>query len=143
MAKKPKSDCSCVIDTFGLHEIATASANLKGALIARLGDGTIGVPSWAWQEFQRLYEEEAEELSQHIVKRVAFNQRVHVRAARLTEELNLGFSLGAYDGHIELYTASVALNMRYTVLTSADNIGAYDRMGCLVKDLTSWVVEEL
>jgi hypothetical protein len=42
-----ESDCSCVIDTSGLHELATASANLKATLIARLEDGTIGVPSWA------------------------------------------------------------------------------------------------
>ena len=60
MAKKPQSDCSCVIDTSGLHELATASGNLKATLIARLEDGTIGVPSWAWQEFKDLYEDEAE-----------------------------------------------------------------------------------
>ena len=52
MAKKPESDCSCVIDTHGLHELATASGNLKATLIARLEDGTIGVPSWTWQEFK-------------------------------------------------------------------------------------------
>jgi hypothetical protein len=50
MAKKPQSDCACVIDTSGLHELATASGNLKATLIARLEDGTIGVPSWAWQK---------------------------------------------------------------------------------------------
>jgi hypothetical protein len=59
MAKEPDSNCSCVIDTDGLHELATTSGNLKARLIARLEDGTIGVPSWAWQEFKELYEEEA------------------------------------------------------------------------------------
>ena len=54
MAKKPESGCSCVIDTSGLHELATASGNLKATLLARLKDGTVGVPSWAWQEFKNL-----------------------------------------------------------------------------------------
>jgi hypothetical protein len=110
MAKKAEFDCSCVIDTSGLHALAGASANLKATLIAALSDGTIGVPSWAWTEFKKLYEEEAAELDQHIVKRISFNQRVHVRAAQITEELQLGFSLGAYDEHVERYTAAVALN---------------------------------
>jgi hypothetical protein len=76
MAKQPESDCSFVIDTSGLHELATASANLKATLIARLEDGTIGVPSWAWQEFKKLYEEEAAELAEHIVKRIQFSPHV-------------------------------------------------------------------
>jgi hypothetical protein len=139
MANKPESDCSCVIDTSGLHELATASGNLKARLIARLEDGTIGVPSWAWQEFKDLYEEEAKELAPHIVKRIQLSTHVEVRAARLTEELNLGFSRGAYDNHVELHTASIALNKGHTVLTSANNVIAYDGMNCTVTDLASWV----
>jgi hypothetical protein len=66
---------------------------------------------------------------------------VHVRAARITEELNLGFSLGAYDDHVERYTAAVALNKNYTVLTSIDNVTAYNGMNCTVKDLADWANE--
>jgi len=102
-------------------------------------DGTIGVPSWAWQEFKDLYEEEAKELAPHIVKRIQLSTHVEVRAARLTEELNLGFSRGAYDNHVELHTASIALNKGHTVLTSANNVIAYDGMNCTVTDLASWV----
>ena len=138
MAKKPESECSCVIDTNGLYALATASANLKATLIARLQYGTIAVPSWAWQEFKKLYEAEAADLAKSIVKRIQFSQAVHVRAARITEELELGFSRGAYDDHVELYTASVALNKNYTVLTSTDNVRAYDRMNCRVRDLAGW-----
>lgn len=141
MAKKPESDCSCVIDTSGLHELAIASGNLKATLIARLADGTIGVPSWAWQEFKELYEDEAEELAPHIVKRLQLTPHVEVRAARITEELNLGFSRGAYDSHVERHTAAVALNKGYTVLTSAHNVTAYDGMPCVVKELAGWVDE--
>ena len=110
-------DCSCVIDTSGLHAIAKATGNLRPALLAKLEDGTIGVPSWAWQEFEKIYEDEAEALSQQINKRVQFNAQVYARAARLTEELNLGFSRGAYDNHVELFSASIAINKAYTVLT--------------------------
>ncbi len=141
MAKIPESECSCVIDTSGLHGIATASGNLKATLIARLKDGTIGVPSWAWQEFKKLYEEEATELAEHIVKRIPFSQPVHVRAAQITEEQHLGFSYGAYDSHVERFTAAVALNKGYTVLTSSDNVTAYDDMQCKVRDLAGWADE--
>lgn len=140
-AKKPQSDCSCIIDTNGLHELATASDNLKAALIARLVDGTIGVPSWAWQEFKNLYPDKAEELAPSIVKRLQLSPQVEVRAARITEELNLGFSRGAYDSHVERHTAAVALNNGYTVLTSADNVGAYNGMGSAVQDLAGWANE--
>jgi hypothetical protein len=108
---------------------------------AALNDGTIGVPSWAWQEFKKLYQEEAAELAEHIVKRIQFSEHVHVRAAQITEELNLGFSLGAYDDHVERYTAAVALNKNYTVLTSSDNVTAYNGMNCTVRDLADWVNE--
>ena len=63
---------------------------------------------------------------------------MQVRAARITEELDLGFSRGAYDEHVERYTAAVALNKSYTVLTSSDNVTAYDGMNCTVKELADW-----
>jgi hypothetical protein len=130
-----------VIDTNGLHEIATASGNLKATLIARLKDGTVGVPTWAWKEFKKLYPVEATQLADHIVKKIKFSQTVQVRAARITEELDLGFSRGPYDAHVERYTAAIALNKSYTVLTSSDNVTAYDGMNCTVKDLAEWAEE--
>ena len=139
MAKKEKPDCSCVIDTSGLHAIANASGNLKAALIAQLEDGTIGVPSWAWQEFQNIFEDEAADLAPHITKRLQFSPQINVRAARITEELDLGFSRGAYDNHIELFCASTALNKGYTVLTSTDNLNVYGAMDCDVQDLETWI----
>jgi hypothetical protein len=138
MAKRPESDCSCVIDTSGLYELAMASGNLKAAVIARLEDGTIGVPSWAWQEFKDLYEDEAKQLAPHVIKRLQLTTQVEVRAARITEELNLGFSRGAYDSHVERHTAAVALNKGYTVLTSVNNVAAYHDMQCTVRDLAGW-----
>lgn len=142
MAKEPKPDCSCVIDTGGLHAIAAASGNLKPALLAKLEDGTIGVPSWAWQEFQKVYEDEATVLSPYVTKRLQFSPQVNVRAARIAEELNLGFSRGAYDSHVELFTASIAINKDYVVLTSADNVSAYDHITCEVQDLYAWITQD-
>jgi hypothetical protein len=139
MAKEPKPECSCVIDTNGLHSIANASGNLQAALLAKLEDGTIGVPSWAWQEFQNLYEDEASGIASHITKRLQFSPQVNVRAARIAEEFNLRFSRGAYDNHVELFCASIAVNKGYTVLTSEENLEAYDDMGCEVQDLETWI----
>jgi hypothetical protein len=139
MAKETKPDCSCVIDTSGLHAIANASGNLKATLLAKLEDGTIGVPSWAWQEFQKVFEDEAAALAPHITKRLQFSPQVNVRAARITEELSLGFSRGAYDNHVELFCASIAVNKSYTVLSSSDNLDVYGSMGCDVQDLETWI----
>jgi hypothetical protein len=61
MAKNKDDPCKCVIDTHGLRQIAFASGNRKALLAAKLSDGTIGVPSWVWQEFQHNYEEKAAE----------------------------------------------------------------------------------
>jgi len=139
MAKETKPDCSCVIDTSGLHAIANASDNLKAALLAKLEDGTIGVPSWTWQEFQTAFDDEAATVAPHITKRLQFSPQVNVRAARIAESLNLGFSRGAYDTHVELFCASIALNKGYKVLTSNDNLDIYNTMGCDAQDLESWI----
>jgi hypothetical protein len=142
MAKKRKSACSCVVDTSGLHLIATASANLKTALLARLADGTIGVPTWAWQELKKVYQEDAEVLAAYVKCRVQFNSKIDARAAQLTEINASGFSLGAYDEHIELYTASAAHVSGYTALTSPENLSVYDHLQCEVRDLITWVEEQ-
>lgn len=139
MAKEPKPDCSCVIDTSGLHAIANASDNLKAAFLAKLEDGSIGVPSWVWQEFQTLFEEEATIIASHINKRLQFSPQVNARAALITEGHGLGFSRGAYDNHVELFCASIAINKGYTVLTSTDNLSAYSALNCQVEDIQSWI----
>src|SRR5690242_15962932 len=130
MAKEPKVECSCVIDTAGLHAVATASGNLKATLMARIKDGTIGVPSWAFQELRAAYEDDAKQLSPHIAKRFPLNVHVEVGAARITERLNLGFSRGAFDTHVERHTAALASIKSLTVITSPDNVSSYDGMGC-------------
>lgn len=142
MAKKAAVECSCVVDTSGLHVIANASANVRAALLAKLQDGTIGVPSWAWQEFRTLYEEEAADISPSIFNRITTSLPITVRAARISEDLQLGFSKGAYDQHVELFSAAVAINRELTVLTSADNLDAYDGLGCLVEDIETWLEGE-
>jgi hypothetical protein len=139
MAKGTRTDCSCVIDTSGLHAIAIASGNLKAALLAKLEDGTIGVPSWTWQEFQTAFDDEAMIIAPHITKRLQFSPQVNARAARIAEGLNLGFSRGAYDNHVELFCASIAVNKGYKLLTSIENLDAYNSMGCDVQDLESWI----
>jgi hypothetical protein len=141
MAKNKDDPCKCVIDTHGLRQIAFASGNLKTLLTAKLSDGTIGVPSWVWQEFQNNYEEKAAELAASISKRISFNQAVHITAANITERMGLGFSLGAYDPHVERNCAAVAINKSLIVLTSEAHLPAYRDMGCQVADLDAWIAE--
>lgn len=134
-------NCCCVVDTSGLHAIATASGNLQTILLDKLKSGVIGVPACAWQEFSELYEEEVAILAPHICNKLIMKKSTYVGAARIAERLNSGFPRGAYDGHIELYTASIASNNGYRVLTSADEVGQYARMNCDVIDIETWVQE--
>jgi hypothetical protein len=139
MTNNEDDPCKCVIDTHGLRQIAFASGNVKARLTAKLSDGTIGVPSWVWQEFQNNYEEEATALAASISKRISFNKAVHVTAASITERMGLGFSLGAYDPYVERNCAAVAINKSLIVLTSEANLPAYDDTGCQVSDLDAWI----
>jgi hypothetical protein len=135
------SNCSCVVDTSGLHAIATASGNLQSVLLAKLKSGVIGVPACAWQEFGELYEEEVAILAPHIGNKIIMKKSSYVGAARIADKLNSGFPRGAYDNHTELYTASIASNSGCRVLTSSDQMSQYARMDCDVVDIEMWVEE--
>jgi hypothetical protein len=133
--------CSCVVDTSGLHAIAVASGNLQSVLLDKLKSGVIGVPACVWQEFEELYEEEVAILAPNIGNKIIMKKSTYVGAARIAEKLNSGFPRGAYDDHTELYTASIASNNGYRVLTSSDQRSQYDRMDCDAVDLETWVEE--
>jgi len=135
------SKCSCVVDTSGLHAIAVASGNLQSILLDKLKSGAIGVPACAWKEFGELYEEEVAVLAPHIGNKIIMKKSTYVGAARIAEKLNSGFPRGAYDNHTELYTASIASNNGYRVLTSSDQVNQYARMDCDVIDIETWVEE--
>jgi len=133
--------CSCVIDTSGLHAIAKASGNLQSILLDKLKQGVIGVPACAWQELNELYEDDAALLAPHIVNKIIMKKATYAGAARIADKLNSGFSRGGYDNHTELYTASIATNNSYRVLTSTDQVGVYQEMDCDASDLETWVAE--
>lgn len=133
--------CSCVVDTNGLHAIAAASGNLQSILLEKLKSGVIGVPACALQEFGELYEEEIAVLAPHIGNKIIMKKLTYVGAARIAERLNSGFPRGAYDNHTELYTASIASNSGYRILTTSDQVHHYAKMGCDAVDLETWVEE--
>lgn len=135
------SQCSCVVDTSGLLAIARTSGNMQTVLLEKLQNGSIGVPSCAWKEFGELYEEEAALLAPHIAHKIIMKKATYVGAARLAEKLNSGFPRGAYDNHIELYTASISLNAGFRVLTSEDQVSQYAKMKCDVIDIETWFAE--
>jgi hypothetical protein len=133
--------CSCVIDTGGLHDVASATGNLKTVALNQLKNGAIAVPSWAWQELKEAYPEEADELSPYVTKRLVMKQSISVGAARIAERKNSGFSNGPYDNHINLFTAALATNGGYRVITAESELSTYEEMGCEACDVETWVTE--
>src|ERR1700676_2579936 len=135
------AECSCILDTDGLHCIATASGNLKTTLLDHLETGLIAVPSCVWQEFEDLYEEEAEELKPFVTSRIIMKRAFYIGAARIADNLNSGFPRGAHDDSVELFTAAIASAKGCRVLTSLAQVGVYVAMGCEASDLETWVAE--
>jgi hypothetical protein len=138
---EPAVECSCIVDTDGLHRIANASANLKGVLLDHLKSGLIGVPACAWQEFEGLYEDEAAALKPFVTARIIMKRAYYIGAARITDKLDSGFPRGSYDDNVELITASVAITNGYRILTSAAQVSVYKKMDCECSELETWVEE--
>jgi hypothetical protein len=135
-------ETSCVVDCSGLHEIAsTKSDNLKALYLDKLVKGIIAVPAIVWKEFQDLYENEAAALAPYVTVKINLKKAYYVGAASIADKLNSGFSRGAYDGHTDLYTASIASIEEYRVLTSPAQLKYYEEMDCEVSDLTTWANE--
>jgi hypothetical protein len=132
-------ECSAVIDTHGLHELAMASGNLKTIVLDKLKRGAIGVPACVWQEFELLYEDEAAAIAPYVTKKIIMTKTIYIGAARIADGLDSGFSRGAYDSHTDLYTASIASSHGYQVLTASIEVNAYDGMDCEVTDLVAYV----
>jgi hypothetical protein len=133
------SQCTCIVDTDGLHGIAKASGNQKGILLDFLKSGVIGVPVCAWQEFGKLYEDEAASLEPFVTTRIIMKRAYYIAAARSADRLNSGFPRGSYDDNVELITASIALSNGYRILTSSAQTTIYEGMQCDVSDLDEWV----
>jgi hypothetical protein len=98
-----EAECSCIVDTDGLHDIATASGNLKTILLEHLKNGLIAVPACALKEFEELYEDEAEELKPFIKTRIFLKKAFYVGAARIADNLNSGFLFTAYNYVLDKY----------------------------------------
>lgn len=133
--------CSCVVDTGGLHDIASATGNLKTIALDKLKQGVIAVPSWVLQELREAYPEDADEIESYVAKRITMKQSISVRAARIAEKLDTGFSKGPYDNHTGLFTAAVATNNSYRVITTESDLDTYQNMGCDACDLKTWIAE--
>jgi hypothetical protein len=131
-------ECCSVIDAHGLHALANLSGNLKAVALAQLESGALGVMSAAWQEFEDLYEEEAQMLAPHIARKINVVRKYNVGAASIADRLNSRFSDGAYGRNADLFTGSAALVEGYTVVTVAGRTQVYERMECEVADLATW-----
>jgi hypothetical protein len=131
--------CLCVVDTDGLYRIATASENLRPVLIDLLTKGVIGVPTCAWQEFEKLYEDEAAELKEYVAVRINMRPAYYAGAARIADKLNSGFPRGSHDECVELWTGAIATAYDCIILTSAAQVKEYQKMECEASELEEWV----
>lgn len=130
-----------VIDSAGLHEIATTkSNNLKSLYEAKLKDGSIAVPSCVWAEFELLYEDEAESIAPHIGVKINLKRAYYAGAASIADKLGARFSsaLTPYNSQSDLYTAAIAIKEGYSVLTTTAQLDGYIGKGCECIDLGSW-----
>ena len=83
------SECSCVVDCAGLHEIAmTTSNNLKTLYLDQLSAGVIGVPAYVWQEFEEIYPDDAASLESYITLKIKMKKAYHVGAASIAYGVN-------------------------------------------------------
>jgi hypothetical protein len=129
-------ECACVVDCSGLHEIASLkSDNLKSLFLDQQKKGII---SCVWQEFRDLYDDEASALELYVTIKINMKKAYYLGAARIADKLNSGFSRGAYDRLTDLYTASIAWNEEYQLLTSTSQLKYYEGMDCKVSDLVAW-----
>ena len=81
------------------------------------------------------------ELSPYVSKKIIMKKATYIGAARIADQLNSGFSRGPYDNHSVLYTASIASNNNYRVLTASTALNDYDGIDCDVSDLETWAEE--
>jgi hypothetical protein len=129
----------CVIDTEGLHELFRVSDNMRAIILAKLADGTIGVPTIVWNEFEEIYPEEALTVVEHVTNKIRMKPAYHHGAAGIADGLNSGFPRGSHDQQTDLYTAAVANCEGYTVLTAEGATPHYENFGCNCFDLETWV----
>jgi hypothetical protein len=130
--------CCCIVDCAGLHEIATTQSNsIKTICIDLLSKGIIGVPACVWHEFEELYEDEAATLAPFVKHKVRMQKNYRIGAAAIADKLNSGFSLSPYDEKTDWYAASICTIEGYTLLTIAQLMNQYQRMGCKIQEVSS------
>jgi hypothetical protein len=143
MNKEP-SKCSCAVDCAGLHMIGmvlktSTSNSLKSLFIDRLEKGEIAVAAVVWQEYEELFEEEAELIAPHVKKKIILHRKYTVAAAAIADKINSQFSRGSYDRHTDIYAASICMVEKYTLLTTAEQAPYFKKWGCCeVADLRAW-----
>lgn len=135
-----KNNCECVIDCYGLYEIATTKSNsIRAACLDGLASGTIGVPTCVWQEFESAYADEATTLAKHVAQKIRMKTSYQVKAASIAEKLNSHLLISPYNQQTDLYVASISAVEGYTILTTSKQLSQYQKMECKsVSELKDW-----
>jgi hypothetical protein len=144
MMNKDPPKCSCAVDCAGLHMIGiilkTSTSNtLKSLFVERLENGEIAVPAVVWQEYEDLFDEEAEFIAPHVKKKISLHKKYSIAAAAIAEKTNSQFSRSSYDRQTDIYAASICMVERYTLLTTPEQAPYFKKWGCCkVAELPAW-----
>lgn len=133
------SSIACIVDTHGLHAIATASGNRKAILLEQLSTGAIAVPSFVFHEFSTIYEDEAQSISSAIHTKLKRKDAYYIGAASIADKYSTGFPSGAYDESVELHVASVAMVHDCHILTTPEQLDLYTKLGRTAYDADAWI----
>lgn len=81
-----------ILDCHSLEFLAfTQNAQVYTALVNGLASGEIAVPTEVWQDFQRMYPDEARRLGGFVKVKIRQHRNYRGASAELAEKLNSGF----------------------------------------------------
>jgi hypothetical protein len=83
-----------------------------------------------WQEFEELFEHEAAQLASYVAQKIRMKPKYHIGAAAIADKCNPGFPLSPYDNKTDWYAASVSVVEKRTLITAADQLKMYMKLGC-------------
>lgn len=117
----------------------STSNSLKSLFIERLEAGEIAVPAVVWQEYEELFDDEAEVVAPHVKTKINLHKKYQIAAAAIADKTNSQFSRGAYDRQTDIYAASICMVENYTLLTTPEQASYFKKWDCCsVSDLPAW-----
>jgi len=129
-----------VIDCHGLVFLAHTQNNaIRATALNLLEAGAIKVPHYVWREFRDAYEDEAEELEDHIADKIKLKAAHRAAAGAMASKANSGFRPEPYDDS-DWIAGAIAESEVYVLITVSEKVDFYSQMlSCEVISITQLV----